>query len=97
MVESSSGELCYRGEATITELQMEFTRQKIGTLKSALDYAFKKHAHKNALGTRRVLKEMDELQKNGKVFKKVRMWIVWNTFILLVHKLYNCTGYENYK
>lgn len=71
VVPKSDGELCYRGVETITDIQVEFSRKNIITLKSALDYAFKKHAQNNALGTRKLLGESDEEQKNGKIFKKV--------------------------
>ncbi|XP_018021963.1 long-chain-fatty-acid--CoA ligase 4 isoform X2 [Hyalella azteca] len=80
-VPTSDDELCYRGIQPVTELQVEFKRNKITTLREALDYAFKKYAEKKALGTRKILSEFDEVQKNGKVFKKYDMgdysWITY--------------------
>ena len=32
-----------------------------------------KHSHKRCLGTRKLLEETDEVQANGKIFKKWRM------------------------
>ncbi|KAF2357638.1 AMP-dependent synthetase/ligase [Trinorchestia longiramus] len=81
-VPTSDGDLCYRGIQPVTELQVEFKRKNIRTLKEALDYAFKKHADNKALGTRKILSEFDEVQKNGKVFKKYDMgdysWITYS-------------------
>lgn len=73
IIASSDNELCVRGEPVITDLQVEFKRRQIKTIKQALDYAFEEHAHKKALGTRKIIREFDEKQKNGKVFKKYEM------------------------
>uniref|UniRef100_A0A2P2HY61 long-chain-fatty-acid--CoA ligase n=1 Tax=Hirondellea gigas TaxID=1518452 RepID=A0A2P2HY61_9CRUS len=72
-ISTNDSEVIYRAEAKVTDLEVEFTRKNITTLKEALDLAFKKHAHKKALGTRKIFKETDEVQKNGKVFKKYEM------------------------
>lgn len=37
------------------------------------DFAVKLHSHKRMVGTRKVLREDDEVQPNGKVFKKWEM------------------------
>ena len=37
------------------------------------NFAVKKHSHKRMVGTRKVLSEHDEVQPNGKVFKKWEM------------------------
>ena len=61
----------YRGLGQVTELEVEFRQHNVQTVKDALDLCFKKYAKKNALGTRKIIEELDEVQKNGKVFKKV--------------------------
>ncbi|XP_077579824.1 long-chain-fatty-acid--CoA ligase 3b [Stigmatopora nigra] len=43
----------------------------VDTLDKVFEYAAKKFPHRDCLGTREVLSEEDELQPNGKVFKKV--------------------------
>ena len=63
--------ICYRSLCEPSELQIEISRMNITTVEKALGYACKKYGNRNALGTRKILKEFDELQKNGKVFKKV--------------------------
>lgn len=46
-----------------------------------LTYATKIHADKKCLGTREILSEEDEVQPNGKVFKKYNMGeYKWRTF-----------------
>uniref|UniRef100_A0A673AZG0 long-chain-fatty-acid--CoA ligase n=1 Tax=Sphaeramia orbicularis TaxID=375764 RepID=A0A673AZG0_9TELE len=43
----------------------------VDTLDKMFEYAAKKFPHRDCLGTREVLSEEDEVQPNGKVFKKV--------------------------
>lgn len=40
-------------------------------MENALSYACKKHKSRRAMGTRQILREFEEVQKSGKVFKKV--------------------------
>jgi len=55
---------------------------KVDTVAKAFNYAVKKYGDKQCLGTREVLGEMDEVQDNGKVFKKLSLgdykWITYN-------------------
>lgn len=44
----------------------------VDTLDKMFEYAVKKFPKRDCLGTRELLSEEDELQPNGKVFKKVR-------------------------
>lgn len=44
----------------------------MGTLDKVFEYAVKRFPRRDCLGTREVLSEEDEVQPNGKVFKKVR-------------------------
>lgn len=63
--------LCYRNVDPPHSLQVEMASAKLTTVENALSYACKKHGHKKALGTRHILQETEEVQKSGKVFKKV--------------------------
>lgn len=45
---------------------------KVDTLDKMFEYAASRFPKRDCLGTREVLSEEDELQPNGKVFKKVR-------------------------
>eukprot|EP00088_Acartia_fossae_P000522 TRINITY_DN10218_c0_g1_i10.p1 TRINITY_DN10218_c0_g1~~TRINITY_DN10218_c0_g1_i10.p1 ORF type:complete len:712 (-),score=107.37 TRINITY_DN10218_c0_g1_i10:1218-3353(-) len=57
-------------------------QNKVDTVTKAFDYSVRKHGAKQCLGTREVLAEEDEVQKNGKVFKKLSLgtyrWISYN-------------------
>jgi len=44
---------------------------KVDTVTKAFNYSVRKHSSKQCLGTREVLGEEDEVQSNGKVFKKL--------------------------
>ena len=57
-------------------------RAKVDTVTKAFNYAVQKYQDKDCLGTRQVLGEEDEVQKNGKVFKKLALgdyeWMTYN-------------------
>merc|ERR1719384_1489960 len=46
---------------------------KVDTVTKAFNYAVAKYGSKNCLGTRQVLGETEEMQKNGKMFKKLSL------------------------
>lgn len=46
-------------------------QENIDTMAGMLEYVSKRHANKKCLGTRQIKGEEDEVQPNGKVFKKV--------------------------
>lgn len=55
---------------------------KIDTLEKMLKYMSQTHTTNRCLGTRDVLSEEDELQENGKLFKKYKMGdYQWRNFI----------------
>jgi len=57
-------------------------KAKVDTVSKAFNYAVKKFGTQECLGTREVLGEADETQKNGKVFKKLDLgnyqWLNYN-------------------
>ena len=63
--------ICYHNNDPPHDFQVEIRDAKITTLEGAMSYACKKHKNKRAVGTRQILRESEEVQKNGKVFKKV--------------------------
>lgn len=63
--------ICFHNNDPPHEFQVEIRNAKITTMENALSYACKKHRNKKAMGTRQILRESEEVQKNGKVFKKV--------------------------
>ncbi|KAK3888793.1 hypothetical protein Pcinc_007177 [Petrolisthes cinctipes] len=65
--------VCYHNADPPHPFQLELRQANINTVEAALSYACKKHTNKRAAGTRRILKETEEVQKNGKVFKKYEL------------------------
>jgi len=57
-------------------------KHKVDTVTKAFNYSVQQHSTKQCLGTREILAEEDELQSNGKVFKKLSLgsyrWISYN-------------------
>jgi long-chain acyl-CoA synthetase len=45
----------------------------VDTVTKSFNYAVQKYGQKSCLGTREILGEEDEVQKNGKLFKKLAL------------------------
>eukprot|EP00092_Neocalanus_flemingeri_P007270 GFUD01007850.1.p1 GENE.GFUD01007850.1~~GFUD01007850.1.p1 ORF type:complete len:710 (+),score=206.08 GFUD01007850.1:109-2238(+) len=84
MVKESSEEIKWRRDksndnAVYKEIIID---NQVDTVTKAFNYAVTKHGEKQCLGTREVLGEEDEVQNNGKVFKKLLLgdykWITYN-------------------
>ena len=61
------------------------------------DFAVNQHSHKRMVGTRQVFSEEDEVQPNGKVFKK---WVMgeyrWKTYLqVLLYRYLVCQLLRN--
>ncbi|XP_042869237.1 long-chain-fatty-acid--CoA ligase 4-like isoform X1 [Penaeus japonicus] len=73
--------LCYGNNEAPQGFQLEIRNANIKTVEQAISYACKKHGNKKALGTRQILEEFEETQKNGKVFKKFELGdYTWLTY-----------------
>ena len=59
-------------EKTCKDLE-KFKEAGIETMYECFEYAVKLHSHSRMVGTRKVIREEDEVQPNGKVFKKWEM------------------------
>lgn len=67
-------------------------QQQIDTLEKIFKYCAHAHTNSNCLGTREYLSEEDEMQPNGRVFKKLKMGeYKWKSFIE-VERLAACFG-----
>ena len=69
----ASDGICYKSVSKISDFEVEASRQNIDTMDKAISYACKKFHNKKAIGTRKLLNVFDEVQKNGRIFKKVWM------------------------
>ncbi|XP_057366617.1 long-chain-fatty-acid--CoA ligase 4-like isoform X3 [Daphnia carinata] len=60
----------YRSVSQISEVHVRFIQDNIDTMEKVFRFAVRQHGQKAALGTREILAEEDEIQPNGRVFKK---------------------------
>ena len=81
-VETKKDCIIYQSKEEITQIHKEINENGLTTMDAIFDYAVKKHKDKECLGTRELLSEEDEVQPNGKVFKK---WVMgeyrWKTYL----------------
>lgn len=63
--------IMYRNVDPIGAMHVTMVQQKIDTLEAMLKWVAGVHGNKRCLGTRQILAEEDEVQPNGRVFKKV--------------------------
>lgn len=84
LVKESSEEVWFRREVSKENSVYReiIVDNKVDTVTKAFNYSVKKHGARKCLGTREVLGEADEVQNNGKVFKKLSLgsyrWISYN-------------------
>jgi len=84
MVKESSEEVRFRRDRSNDNDTYKdiIVNNKVDTVTKAFRYAVTKHSSKQCLGTREVLGEEDEMQSNGKVFKKLHLgsyqWISYD-------------------
>ncbi|XP_018324557.1 long-chain-fatty-acid--CoA ligase 4 isoform X2 [Agrilus planipennis] len=73
--------ITYRSVAKAGDVHVEILRENVDTLAKVFNYVSKKYANKRCLGTREIKAEEDELQPNGRVFKKYDLGdYIWKTF-----------------
>jgi long-chain acyl-CoA synthetase len=61
----------YRSVTKISDVHAKFIQDKLDTMEKVFCSAVSQHKNKPALGTRVILSEEDEIQPDGKIFKKV--------------------------
>lgn len=63
------------------QMHIALEREKIDTLEKMLSWVANLHSEKKCLGTRQILAEEDEVQPNGRIFKKYKMGeYQWKTY-----------------
>ncbi|XP_015123836.1 long-chain-fatty-acid--CoA ligase 4 isoform X1 [Diachasma alloeum] len=65
--------ITYRNIDDPGPIHVKLQRQSVDTLEKVLRYAAETHGGKKCLGTRQILAEENEVQPNGRVFKKYKM------------------------
>lgn len=63
--------ITYRTVDKPGRIHVDMIRNKVDTVEKMFLYVSKVHGNKRCLGTRQILAEEDEVQPNGRVFKKV--------------------------
>jgi len=75
-------QITYRSVDAPGEVHVKMLQSNIDTLEKMFKYVTKIHATKRCLGTREILSEEDEVQANGRVFKKYKMGeYKWRSFV----------------
>lgn len=82
--------ITYRGVDGPGPMHISLKREKIETLDRVLLWAINLHGDKRCLGTRQILAEEDEVQPNGRVFKKVSCYGFHNIEVKLIKILSLC-------
>ena len=61
----------YRSVSEVNDVHVRFIQDKIDTMEKVFRFSVRQHGQKSAVGTREILAEEDEVQPDGRVFKKV--------------------------
>jgi long-chain acyl-CoA synthetase len=74
------------------EIHIKMMQLNIDTLEKMFNYCANVHSTKRCLGTRQILSEEDELQPNGRIFKKYKMGdYKWRSYVE-VEQMAQCFG-----
>lgn len=71
-ITSDTKSVTFRSTCEPRHYHVTLVREKIDTMVKMFEYCTKHYANKRCLGTRQILAEEDEVQPNGRVFKKVK-------------------------
>ncbi|KAF6214653.1 hypothetical protein GE061_009396, partial [Apolygus lucorum] len=70
IVHQDKKSITYKSKEKFSDPHLKMLAANIDTMEKVLNYVKEIHRNKNALGTREILAEEDEVQSNGRVFKK---------------------------
>ncbi|XP_015588101.1 long-chain-fatty-acid--CoA ligase 4 isoform X2 [Cephus cinctus] len=80
-IDKTENSITYRSVDSPGAMYIAIERNKVETLDGMLRWVANIHSGKRCLGTRQILAEEDELQPNGRVFKKYKMGdYKWKTY-----------------
>ncbi|XP_017797375.1 PREDICTED: long-chain-fatty-acid--CoA ligase 4 isoform X1 [Habropoda laboriosa] len=80
-VAKDENRVTYRSVDPPGPMHVMLERENIDTLEKMLSWVAKMHSDKKCLGTREILAEEDEVQANGRIFKKYKMGqYKWKTY-----------------
>ncbi len=73
VVRSSAEEIVYESPEIQCAADRDLTRAKVDTMDKAWSWAVRRYGPRPLLGTRDIMAEEDEVQSNGKIFKKLEL------------------------
>ncbi|KAK9869381.1 hypothetical protein WA026_003137 [Henosepilachna vigintioctopunctata] len=80
-ITNDTNSVTYRSVLSPEIVHTSMVRENIDTMSKMLEWATKNYPNKRCLGTREILSEDDEIQPNGRVFKKYNLGVYkWKTF-----------------
>ncbi|CAH1183332.1 unnamed protein product [Phaedon cochleariae] len=80
-IQEDAKSVTYRSVVEPSEFHVALAKENIDTMAKMFEYCSKKYPNRKCLGTREILAEEDEVQPNGRVFKKFVMGDYrWKTF-----------------
>lgn len=81
-ISSDNTQITYRTVDPPRDMHLKMVQGNIDTLEKVLKYIAETHKDKHCLGTRQLLSEEDELQPNGRMFKKYKMGeYTWRSYV----------------
>lgn len=82
IIQQNDTSITYHGVDAPGEMHVKMLQNNINTLERMFNFVTKIHSTKRCIGTRQILSEEDEMQPNGRVFKKFKMGdYMWRNFI----------------
>lgn len=82
IIQQNDTSITYHGVDSPGEMHVKMLQNNINTLERMFNFVTKIHSTKRCIGTRQILSEEDEMQPNGRVFKKFKMGdYMWRNFI----------------
>ncbi|XP_055542073.1 long-chain-fatty-acid--CoA ligase 4 isoform X1 [Wyeomyia smithii] len=86
VIQQDATSITYRGIDPPNEMHIKMLQNDINTLERMFNFVTKVHSTKRCIGTRKIISEEDEVQPNGRVFKKFNMGdYMWRNFIETEH------------
>lgn len=76
VISKDDQQVTYRSVEKPGPIHVSLKRENIDTLEKMMSWISKKHNDKKCLGTREILAEEDEVQANGRIFKKVQLDVI---------------------
>ena len=70
---SNESEIVFESPEKSSKLYMELVKSRAETLADAMKWATQKYGPNPCMGTREIIAELDEVQPNGKMFKKYEL------------------------